>query len=99
MEAVDVDQIDAAVRKRRQRGLERTPQQPGEFPVPAIVVGEKFLVNLATVVPRVFVALPMINAEAPRIETEPVDGLQEGAVGIAGVDAKLDNHARLERAY
>jgi hypothetical protein len=45
----------------------------------------------------VLVAVPMIDAKTPRIEAECLRRLQEGAVGIAGVDPELDYHARLQR--
>src|SRR5260221_14694728 len=43
------------------------------------------------------VPLPMIDAEAPRVETERLHGLQEGAVRIAGMDPEFDNHVWLQR--
>jgi hypothetical protein len=63
------------------------------------MVGAQFIVNLVTIVPRVLVTLPMVDAKAPRLEAERMDSLQEGTVGIACVDPEFDNHAWLQRAY
>jgi hypothetical protein len=54
----------------------------------------QLLVNLVTIISCMFIALPVIDAEAARIETKRLDSLQEGAIGIAGMDPEFDNHAR-----
>src|SRR4051812_37863035 len=44
------------------------------------------------------VTLPMVDAKASRFDAQGVDGLQEGAIGVAGVNPEFDNHAGLQGA-
>jgi hypothetical protein len=63
------------------------------------MVGTELLIDLVPIVPRMFVAPPMIDAKAPSFKTERPDGLQKSTVGIAGMDPEFDNHTWLQRAY
>src|SRR3954447_8530503 len=62
------------------------------------MISAKLLVEFVAVISRVLVPLPVIDAEAARVETQRLDGLQEGTVGIAGMDTEFHDRARLQRA-
>src|SRR5471030_456854 len=47
---------------------------------------------------RMLVTLPVVDAKAPSVKAEGVNGLQEGAIGVAGMNPEFDNHAWLQRA-
>src|SRR5947209_14440361 len=98
MKAVDVEQVDAGIGKVCRCLLKGSTNQRGERAVSRVMIGLELFIHLVAVVTGVFIALPMIDTEAPRGEAVRVDGLQKGAVRVARMDSKLDKDARLQRA-
>ena len=70
VQAIDVQQIDAAVRNVAERFIERLLQKCGEMPVPRIVVLPQLFQNLLAVMACVRVTLPSVNAPSPHLYGE-----------------------------
>jgi hypothetical protein len=78
-----MDQVDACLGKIGQRRVKGVAKQRRKCPVPGVVITAQVLVDLIATLPRWAVSVPLIDTEAPCLKAEHLDGLQEGAVGVA----------------
>ena len=82
MRAVQMQQVDAPIRKELYSFAERMPQQVREMSVSRIVIGAKLIVNLLPEMRCMIVSLPMVDSVTSRRKAKRLNRLQKGAVGV-----------------
>src|SRR5262249_13787114 len=99
MVAVDVQEVDAAVRKIALRFVKRTLNEAREPPVQGVVMGPEFFEHLGNVMARMRVALPAIYGETARVQAEVQDGLAEGTIRGPRVRTQLHKRSRAKHIH
>ena len=99
VQAIDVQQVDAAVAELVQGIVERGAHEVREAGEMTVVDGAEFGEDFFAVGLRVLVALPGVHRIANGLQAALFDGLAERQVGCAAMGAELDEYLRPQRIH
>ena len=99
VQAVNVQQVDAAVLELVQGFVKRRPQEVREAREMAVMDGTEFAEYLFPIRLRVLVALPGIHRVTDRLQAALLDCLTEREVGRPAMGTKLDENLRPQRIH
>jgi hypothetical protein len=95
VEAVEMEEIDGAIGEAGEGGVESGLEEGGEGGVGGVVGAEVFE-DRRRIRARLGITSPSVDGGGMGVEVEVVDGLKEGAVGVAMVRAEFDEGAGAE---
>jgi hypothetical protein len=99
MESVDVKQVDGAVAKSAQCFVKGAAQERGELWVIRLIIRLHLLIDALIVVSGLIIPLPGIDGVGGGIESQSLDGLTKGEVGMPVVGTQLHKERWLESLY
>lgn len=95
MQTIDVQKINGAVLKFRERIVEASPQEIRELPIIAIVVLVDVIEDFFAIAADVLVSLPLIDGVTRAGKLLLFNRLAEGEIGFTPVGAQFDQKTRL----